>query len=128
MAGRMIILKKWHSRFVLTKESYSKVPVWVKFLNIPHEYWTEEGLSYVAGAVGKPLYANSLTETMKRISYARICVKIDATSKLIDSVDLLMGKGDEHNNGRVLKFWLNINGNQRFVMNANRLVIMLLLA
>ncbi|KAK3225375.1 hypothetical protein Dsin_005237 [Dipteronia sinensis] len=74
------------------------VPVWVKFFNIPHEYWTKEGLSYVASAVGKPFYANSLTETMKRISYARICVKIDATSKLIDSFDLLMGEGDEHNN------------------------------
>ena len=98
-AGRMIILKKWHSRLVLTKESYSKVPVWVKFFNIPHEYWTEEGLSYIASAVGKPLYADSLTESMKRISYARICVEIDATSKLVDSFDLLMGDCDELNNG-----------------------------
>ncbi|KAK3225850.1 hypothetical protein Dsin_005712 [Dipteronia sinensis] len=56
-----------------------------------------QGLSYVA--VGKPLYADSLTETMKRILYVRICVQIDATSKLIDSFDLLMGEGDEHNNG-----------------------------
>ncbi|KAK3229896.1 hypothetical protein Dsin_001777 [Dipteronia sinensis] len=100
--GRMIILKKWHSRLVLTKESYSKVPVWVKFFNIPHEYWTEDGLSYVASAVGKPLYADSLTKTMKIISYARICVEIDATSKLIDSFDLLMGEGDENNNGEIL--------------------------
>ncbi|KAK3226017.1 hypothetical protein Dsin_005879 [Dipteronia sinensis] len=30
--------------------------------------WTEEGLSYVASAVGKPLYADSLNETTKRIS------------------------------------------------------------
>ncbi|KAK3189579.1 hypothetical protein Dsin_029140 [Dipteronia sinensis] len=98
-AGRMIILKKWHSRLVLTKESYTKVPVWVKFFNIPHEYWTEEVLSYVASAVGKPLYADSVTETLKIIFYTRICVKIDATSKLIDSFDLLMGEGDEDNNG-----------------------------
>ncbi|KAK3189587.1 hypothetical protein Dsin_029148 [Dipteronia sinensis] len=60
---------------------------------------TEEGLSYVASAVGNPLYADSLTETMKRILYVRICVEIDATSNLIDSFDLLMGEGDEHNNG-----------------------------
>ncbi|KAK3221975.1 hypothetical protein Dsin_009000 [Dipteronia sinensis] len=98
-AERMIILKKWHSRLVLTKESYSEVPVWVKFFNIPNEYWTEKGLSYVASAVGKPLYADSLTETMKRILYSRISVEIDATSKLIDSFDLLIGEGNEHNNG-----------------------------
>ncbi|KAK3193373.1 hypothetical protein Dsin_024683 [Dipteronia sinensis] len=96
--GRMIILKKWHSRLVLTKESYSKVPVWVKFFNIPYEYWTKDGLSYVASVVGKALYADSLTETTKRISYSRICVEIDAASKLIDSFDLLMGEGDKHNN------------------------------
>ena len=36
---------------------------------------------------------------MKRISYARICVEIDATSKLVDSFDLLMGNYDEHNDG-----------------------------
>ncbi|KAK2641983.1 hypothetical protein Ddye_023746 [Dipteronia dyeriana] len=58
--GRMLILKKWHPRLILTKDTYSKIPVWVKLFNIPHEYWTEEGLSYIASAVGKPLYADSL--------------------------------------------------------------------
>ncbi|KAK3218486.1 hypothetical protein Dsin_012456 [Dipteronia sinensis] len=36
--GRMVILKKWHPRLILTKETYSKIPVWVKLFNIPHEY------------------------------------------------------------------------------------------
>ncbi|KAK2649098.1 hypothetical protein Ddye_016587 [Dipteronia dyeriana] len=39
--GRMLILKKWHPRLILTKDTYSKIPVWVKLFNIPHEYWTE---------------------------------------------------------------------------------------
>ncbi|KAK3229882.1 hypothetical protein Dsin_001763 [Dipteronia sinensis] len=78
-AGRMVILKKWHPRLILTKETYSKIPVWVKLFNIPHELWNEEGLSHIASAVEKPLYADSLTESMKRISYARVCIEIDAT-------------------------------------------------
>ncbi|KAK3189369.1 hypothetical protein Dsin_028930 [Dipteronia sinensis] len=50
-AGRMVILKKWHPRLILSKDSYSKIPVWVKLFNIPHEYWNEEGLSHIASAV-----------------------------------------------------------------------------
>ncbi|KAK3189362.1 hypothetical protein Dsin_028923 [Dipteronia sinensis] len=71
-AERMMILKKWHPKLILSKDSYSKIPVWVKLFNIPHEYWNEEGLSHIASAVGKPLYVDSLTESMKRISFARV--------------------------------------------------------
>ncbi|KAK3204592.1 hypothetical protein Dsin_018638 [Dipteronia sinensis] len=87
----MVILKKWYPRLMLTKETYSKISIWVKLFNIPHEYWNEEGLSHFASAVGKPLYADSLTESMKRISYARVCIEIDATCELVDSFDLFMG-------------------------------------
>ncbi|KAK3198344.1 hypothetical protein Dsin_021759 [Dipteronia sinensis] len=90
-AGRMVILKKWHSRLILSKDSYSKILVLVKLFNIPHEYWNEEGLSHIAGAIGKPLYADSLTESMKRISFARVCIEIDASCDLVDSFDLFMG-------------------------------------
>ncbi|KAK2658399.1 hypothetical protein Ddye_004932 [Dipteronia dyeriana] len=62
----------------------------VKLFNIPHEYWNEEGLSHIASAVGKPLYADSLIESMKKISFARVCIEIDASCDLVDSFDLFM--------------------------------------
>ncbi|KAK3189546.1 hypothetical protein Dsin_029107 [Dipteronia sinensis] len=77
-------------RLILSKDSYSKIPVWVKLFNIPHEYWNEEGLSHIASAVGKPLYADSLIESMKRISFARVCIEIDASCDLVNSFDLFM--------------------------------------
>ncbi|KAK2661867.1 hypothetical protein Ddye_000441 [Dipteronia dyeriana] len=98
--GRMLILKKWHPRLILTKDTYSKIPMWVKLFIIPYEYWTEEGLSYIASAVGKPLYANSLTESMKRISFARVCIEIDATCDLVDSFDLFIGDDKYPNEGQ----------------------------
>ena len=52
--------------------------------HIPMEYWTEEGLSYLASDVGIPLYANSATETHHKINYARVCAELDATKPLID--------------------------------------------
>ncbi|KAK3226029.1 hypothetical protein Dsin_005891 [Dipteronia sinensis] len=87
----MVILRKWHPRLILAKDSYSKIPVWVKLYNIPHEYWNEEGLSHIACAIRKPLYADSLTKSMKRISFASVCIEIDASCDLVDSFDLFMG-------------------------------------
>ena len=52
-------------------------------MHIPVELWTEEGLSYLASAVGEPLYADSSTELKRRLSFARICVLIDASRPLV---------------------------------------------
>ncbi|KAK3193375.1 hypothetical protein Dsin_024685 [Dipteronia sinensis] len=98
-AGRMMILKKWHARLILTKENCSKIPVWVKLFNIPHEYWNEEGLCHIASMVGKPLYTDSLTESVKKISYARVCIEIDDICELVDSFDLFMGDNSGPNIG-----------------------------
>ncbi|GAB2213857.1 hypothetical protein Droror1_Dr00018179 [Drosera rotundifolia] len=50
--------------------------------------WTETGLSYVASAIGKPLYVDSMSESMARLSYARICCDVDASKPLIDEFKL----------------------------------------
>ena len=52
------------------------------------EYWTEAGLSRLASAIGIPLYADHATESRKRISFARVCVEIEATRPLIDEFTL----------------------------------------
>ena len=58
------------------------------------EYWIEDGLSYLASAVGVPLYADSATESHRRINYARVCVELDATKPLID--EFLIDVPDAH--------------------------------
>ena len=47
------------------------------------EFWTPEDLSYIASAVGIPLYADSSTEAYTRMNYARVCVEIDASKQLV---------------------------------------------
>ena len=79
---------------LLSKESFDKAPVWVNLYNIPLEYWNAKGLSYIASAIGRPLYADSMTESRKRISFARICVELDVGSDLIDSFELDMGDNE----------------------------------
>ncbi|KAF7113918.1 hypothetical protein RHSIM_RhsimUnG0103400 [Rhododendron simsii] len=68
-------VKKWQSSLVgyfLVKDQLVRIPIWIQLYNIPLEYWTAPGLSYVASAIGRPLYANSMTEKCRRLSYARL--------------------------------------------------------
>ena len=56
------MLMKWKPGLTLSKASLHAIPVWAQFFNIPIELWTEKGLSLIASAIGKPLYANSATK------------------------------------------------------------------
>lgn len=72
-------MKKWQPNLSLLKEELQKVPLWVRFYGLPLEFLTATGLSYIASAIGKPLHADRMTSSKKRISYARICVEVDAS-------------------------------------------------
>ena len=73
-AGRPIILQLWHPKQPLTKEPQRKIPLWVKFYNVPLSLLSPAGFSYVASTIGRPLHADSLTEEIKIITFAKICV------------------------------------------------------
>ena len=47
------------------------------------EYWTTKVLSCLASIVGIPLYADAVTESCRRVTYARTCVEISAKQPLI---------------------------------------------
>ncbi|XP_058218659.1 uncharacterized protein LOC131329517 isoform X4 [Rhododendron vialii] len=58
---RLMVLQQWYPQMELAKVGLSKVPLWIQIFNIPLEYWNGPGLSYIASAVGKPLYANEVS-------------------------------------------------------------------
>ena len=87
-AGRHLVLKRRKSGMKLSKEAVNKIPVWAHLHNIPIEYWIEAGLSYIASAVGVPLYADHATESRSRINNARVCVEVDASKSLLDDFRL----------------------------------------
>ena len=93
MANRPLVLKHWQPSLPLAREDVNKVPVWVRLYNVPFEYWTSKGLSFVASAVGCPLHADHITLSRTRLSYARVCVEIDARDELIDDFDFQCSNG-----------------------------------
>ncbi|KAF7123196.1 hypothetical protein RHSIM_Rhsim12G0177600 [Rhododendron simsii] len=95
IGGRLMILKKWEPQMCLVKDQLVRIPIWVQLYNIPHEYWTAPGLSYVASAIGRPLYADSMTEKCRRLSYAGVCVEIEVGAYLPSSFCLRLANGND---------------------------------
>lgn len=88
-AGRPIILKFWHPK---PKETHRWIPLWVKLYNVPVELWSPSGFSHIASAIGRPLHADSITESMQKVSFARICIEVDASKPLLDKFEVEISK------------------------------------
>lgn len=63
------------------------------------EFWTPSGLSYAASGIGKPLYADKVTEERKRLGFARVLVEIDITSECPKEIVIGRENGDTINVG-----------------------------
>lgn len=68
-----VILSAWGSDLGVGKAS--SMPLWVKFKNLPDYYWTREGLSCVASAIGPPICADKVTALLNPVPFAKICVR-----------------------------------------------------
>ncbi|KAG5554547.1 hypothetical protein RHGRI_012188 [Rhododendron griersonianum] len=95
IGGRLMVLKKWEPQMSFVEDQLVKIPIWVQFFNVPLEYWTTAGLSYVASAIGRPLYADSVTTKCKRLNNVRVCVEIEVVATLPLSFDLSFDNGKE---------------------------------
>lgn len=91
--GHPFVFKKWSWDFVLSKENVFEILLWIKLLNFPLCLWNATGFSKVANKVGVPLAIDNLTTTKAHITFAWICVQINPSSLLLDSIPInLNGK------------------------------------
>ena len=88
IAGRYLVLRWWSAGLSLSKASLTSILIWVKLCGIPLEFWSEEGLSHIASAVGVPLFADAQTEQETRLRFARICIEVDASKPLTEEIFL----------------------------------------
>ncbi|GAV62768.1 DUF4283 domain-containing protein [Cephalotus follicularis] len=71
-----LALRLWERDMPPICSAFTKIPVWVKLLNIPMECWTPRGLSHLASVLGTPLHMDLVTEAKQTISFARLCVEM----------------------------------------------------
>ncbi|KAK8655336.1 hypothetical protein V6N13_107918 [Hibiscus sabdariffa] len=73
---KAIILRNWLPGMNFDIVSLDTAPVWIKFWHIPLELYSQQGLGYLASALGKPMYADKATALKQHLEYAKICVEI----------------------------------------------------
>ncbi|GAV92869.1 DUF4283 domain-containing protein/zf-CCHC_4 domain-containing protein [Cephalotus follicularis] len=91
--GYHLVIRKWSRDLPMVLEDCKTMPVWVKLSGVPVQYWTKLGLSHIASVLGKPLYMDVNTTKRHSLSFARICVDMDATSSFPNSIDLELENG-----------------------------------
>lgn len=93
IANKPLILRKWKPGLQPMDLSLKEIPIWIKILHLPIEYWNPTCLSYVASGVGKPLYADANTESNSRLGFARVFVEVDIDTQFPEEIEVDMGNG-----------------------------------
>ncbi|XP_031270862.1 uncharacterized protein LOC116129253 [Pistacia vera] len=75
-------------------EEICQVLVWIKLYVVPLEYWTPTGLSYVASAIGRPLYMDSITLVGNRLDFAKVCVELNTSSTFPEKIEFALPNGE----------------------------------
>ncbi|GAV92777.1 DUF4283 domain-containing protein/zf-CCHC_4 domain-containing protein [Cephalotus follicularis] len=91
--GYHLVIRKWNKDMPLVLEECKTIPVWVKLYGVPVQYWTKLGLSHIASVIGKPLYMDMNTTKKFSLSFARICIEMEATSPFPNSIVLELENG-----------------------------------
>lgn len=89
-ASKVIVLQKWQEGVEFTKSDCDKIPIWVKLSQIPLSYWSDEGISYIASALGKPLFTDEMTTNNDFLNFARVCIEVSATSSFPSSIKVVV--------------------------------------
>ncbi|XP_019177873.1 PREDICTED: uncharacterized protein LOC109173071 [Ipomoea nil] len=81
--GHYLVVKEWEPNFIPSKNKTKKLLVWVRFLELPIEYFDEEFLKKIGKTIGRPVKIDTTTSLASIGKFARVCVEIDITKPLL---------------------------------------------
>ena len=76
----------WSKDFTPQAQSQTHAQVWVRFLNLPQEYWEKQTLFEIASGLGTPLSIDEATLDRRFGIFARILIDVDLSETLFESV------------------------------------------
>ncbi|XP_074326627.1 uncharacterized protein LOC141664571 [Apium graveolens] len=76
MGGKTLYLVPWMEGNQFKRNVIHTVPCWIKLVDIPHSYWSREGLSFIAKAVGVPLKFDDNTSRFEPMKFAQVQVQL----------------------------------------------------
>ncbi|XP_020690227.1 uncharacterized protein LOC110105178 [Dendrobium catenatum] len=86
IAGNNIGMDKWDSTCSPNSLHGLRSPIWICLPQLPLIYWDLKNITRIANSLGEPLWMDLHTSKWGRSSFARICVRIDVSQKLLPGV------------------------------------------
>ncbi|XP_019159673.1 PREDICTED: uncharacterized protein LOC109156274 [Ipomoea nil] len=81
--GHYLVVQEWEPNFIPSKNKTKKLLVWVRFPELPIEYFDEEFLKKIGKTIGRPVKIDTTTSLASIGKFARVCVEIDITKSLL---------------------------------------------
>nr|POE76978.1 hypothetical protein CFP56_49691 [Quercus suber] len=81
-----LAIKPWEPYFKASESSFSSVAVWVRFPELPIEFYDRSVLLEIGRAIGPVLRIDSYIASSSRGSYARLCIQIDLMKPLVNTI------------------------------------------
>ncbi|XP_039017567.1 uncharacterized protein LOC120148544 [Hibiscus syriacus] len=73
--NKPLILRIWEANMQKLDFDFAHLPIWIHLYNVPLELYTQDGLSSIASALGKPISMDSFTASKTRLHFAKVCVE-----------------------------------------------------
>lgn len=83
-----LTVRKWCPDFQPTIASIRRVAVWVRFSQLPIEYYDAKMLTFIGNRIGKTVKVDKTTLQQVRGKYARVCVEVDLGEPLLAMFEL----------------------------------------
>jgi hypothetical protein len=87
-ASAGLYMQPWKEKFSPEKETFKKVPVWLRFYSLPLDYWFPSTFEAIGNKLGKYVKTSEATLKGRYTSYARICIEMDVSGALPEAISL----------------------------------------
>lgn len=88
LADHYLLVQRWRPFFITNATVESKVAVWVRIPELPLELYNDRFLWRVGAKLGTLLKIDRVTSIQSRGQFARLCVEIDLSKKLVPNIQV----------------------------------------
>lgn len=89
----MFHVARWSEGEVANPTSLESIQIWAHLKGVPFDLMTNEGLSWIADAIGIPREMDDWTKNLSSLSVAHVKVEADATKPFPTTLELVRQSG-----------------------------------
>jgi len=82
----LLRLSQWTKDFNHNSQTQTHASLWIRLVELPHEYWRERTLKVIASVVGTPISIDGPARNRAFGHYARILVDIDLSMRVYEEI------------------------------------------